>query len=150
MRFLSSATFAAFALLAGVVLPLQAAINVRSRELLGNPLRASLGSFAVGTALVFVATLATREPWPSLATLARAPGWLWTGGVLGAFYVVATIVVVPRLGSAYAFALVVAGQMATSVLIDRLGLFGVTQTPLSFTRVIGAALLVGGVLLVRK
>lgn len=150
MPYLTSAALAVFALLAGVGLPLQAAINVRLRDLLGSPVRASLGSFAVGSVLLFVATLAIRQPFPAIATIARAPWWLWTGGIVGAFYIMGTIVVVPKLGSAYTFALIVAGQMAMSIVIDRFGLFGVPQTPFSFARLCGAALLVGGVLLVRK
>lgn len=147
MRFVSAASYALFA---GGVLPLQAAINVRLRDLVGNPLRASLGSFVVGTLILIAATLVVRGPLPSLATLARAPWWIWSGGAFGVFFILATIVVVPRLGSAVTFALIVAGQMATSVVIDRFGLFGLAQTPLSPTRLIGAVLLVGGVLLVRK
>ena len=149
MRLFSTSALAVFALLAGVGLPLQAAINVRLRELLGNPLRASLGSFAVGSILLFVATLAIRQPFPAMGTIVRAPWWLWTGGIVGAFYILGTIVVVPRLGSAFTFALIVAGQMAMSIVIDRFGLFGVPQSPFSLTRLAGAALLVGGVLLVR-
>ena len=150
MRYLPSLALALLAVGAGIGLPVQAAVNVRLREALGTPLRASLGSFAVGAVVLFVAVLIARGPVPGAATLARAPWWVWTGGAIGAFYVVASIVVVPRLGSAYAFALVVAGQMAMSLVIDRFGLFGVPQTPFSLARAAGVALLVGGVLLVRR
>lgn len=150
MRLVSSIALAAFALLAGIGLPLQAAVNVRLRDVLGNPLRASLGSFAIGTVLLLAAALIVRAPLPALATVERAPWWVWTGGALGAFFVLGTIVIVPRLGSAVTFALVVAGQMMASIVIDRYGLFGIPQTPLSPARLLGAALLVGGVLLVRK
>lgn len=150
MRLLNYLVPATFAILAGIGLPLQAALNVNLRGMLGNPLRASLASFVVGTLLLGALVLTVREPLPALATIARAPWWFWTGGVVGAFYVVSSIVVVPRLGSAFAFALIVAGQMFASIAIDRLGLFGVAQTPLSVGRLAGAALLVAGVLLVRK
>ncbi|MBD5654315.1 MAG: DMT family transporter, partial [Candidatus Eremiobacteraeota bacterium] len=83
-------------------------------------------------------------------TLARAPWWAWTGGLLGAYFIFSTIVVVPRLGAAFAFALIVAGQMAASIAIDQFGLFGLPQTTASPARLAGAALLVAGVLLVRK
>ncbi len=151
MRFLNYIGFGAVAIFAGIGLPLQAGLNVQLRAVLGNPIRASLGSFAVGTAVLCALAVVMRgEPLPALATVARAPSWMWLGGVLGAFYVVSTVVVVPRLGSAFAFALVVAGQMLASIAIDCIGLFGVPQTPLSLTRLAGATLLVGGVLLIRK
>ena len=150
MRDLNSVLLAAFAVLAGVALPIQAALNARVRIVVGNPIRASLASFAVGIVLLAALAFTAREPLPGLATLARAPWWIWFGGALGAFYIVGSIVVLPRLGSAFTFALVVAGQMAASLAIDRFGLFGVPQTSFSLQRLAGAALLVGGVLLVRK
>lgn len=150
MRSINYVFLGLFAIFAGVALPLQAALNVQVRALLGNPLRASLASFTVGIAILAALVIFTRDPMPALGTLARAPWWVWCGGALGAFYIVASVVVVPRLGSAFAFALIVAGQMAASLAIDRFGLFGVPQTSFSLTRALGAALLVGGVLLVRK
>lgn len=150
MRLFNYVLLGAFALAGGIGLPLQAAVNVRLRELLGNPIRASLVSFVIGTVLLVGLSLLTREPLPALSAFARAPWWTWLGGIFGAFFIVATIVVVPRLGSAFTFALVVAGQMSAAMIIDRFGLLGSTQTPLSATRILGAALLVGAVVLIRK
>lgn len=135
---------------AGSGLPLQAAVNVQLRQAIGSPVRASLASFIVGTALLFALSLASREPWPAVATLTRAPWWVWTGGLLGAVFIFSTIVVVPRLGAAFAFALIVAGQMTASIAIDQFGLFGVQQASVSPGRLAGAALLVCGVVLIRK
>lgn len=151
MRVLYSVVLGVVAVVAGIALPLQAGVNVQLRGVLGSPIRAAFASFTVGTVLLFALALVLRgEPLPALATVARAPWWFWMGGVLGAFYLASSIVVVPRLGSAFTFALIVTGQMFASIAIDRLGLFGIAQTPLSIGRLAGAALLVGGVLLIRK
>lgn len=150
MRWLNYLLLGAFALAGGIGLPTQAAVNVRLREVLGDPIRASFGSFLVGTVLLLSLTLLTREPVPTLATILRAPWWIWMGGALGTFYILASIIVVPRLGSAFTFALVVAGQMTASIVIDQFGLFGLPQASFSPTRIAGAALLVGGVLLIRR
>ncbi len=151
MRLLSYAGLALWAVLAGAALPVQAGINIHLRQLFGNPLRASFVQFTVGALFLFALTLLlAREPWPGAGALGRAPGWVWTGGLLGALYVVSAIVLVPRLGSAVTFALVVAGQMGISLAIDRFGLFGLHAAPLSLTRLGGAALLVAGVLLIRR
>jgi hypothetical protein len=50
-------------------------------------------------------------------------------------YVVSVIVPVPRLGSALAFALIVAGQMGISLSIDQFGLFGLARHPASPVRI---------------
>ena len=76
------------------------------------------------------------------------PGWAWLGGVLGAFYVVSTIIAGPRLGAAALLALVVLGQLATSLLVDHFGWLGFPQHPLTPLRLFGALLLFGGVLLI--
>ncbi|MBD5655662.1 MAG: DMT family transporter, partial [Candidatus Eremiobacteraeota bacterium] len=55
----------ALAIGAGVGLPLQAAVNVRLRQIVGHPLRASFISFCVGTVLLFVCSVAVRAPWPA-------------------------------------------------------------------------------------
>ena len=144
------ALFALLAVAAGCVLPVQAAINVRLREVLGHPFRASFSQFTVGAIFLGLLALSVRAPLPPLAEIARAPWWFWTGGLLGAFYVFSTIVAVPRLGGALAFALIVGGQMFAALLIDSIGLFGLDRTPLSVTPIAGALMLVGAVILIRR
>jgi hypothetical protein len=56
----------------------------------------------------------------------------------------------PRLGTATFVALLVAGQMLASLLADHYGFFGVIQHPVSISRLLGAALLLGGVILIRR
>jgi transporter family-2 protein len=137
------------AVLAGAVLPVQAGINAQLRVTLGNPLAAALVSFLIGTAALGLIQLGARIPLPPLAVLERAPWWHWTGGLLGAVYVGMTIVLAPRLGAATLIAAVVAGQMVTSLLLDHYALVGFAAHPLSLQRILGAALVIGGVALVR-
>jgi hypothetical protein len=59
------------------------------------------------------------------------------------------IFLVPQLGAATFFALLIAGQMLGSIAFDHFGLLGVPVHPISAVRVAGAALLVGGVILIR-
>ena len=61
------------------------------------------------------------------------------------------LVVVRTLGAAGLTAVVITGQLAVSVAIDRFGLLGVARQQVSAQRVIGLVLLVAGVtLVVRK
>jgi transporter family-2 protein len=81
--------------------------------------------------------------------LAEAPWWAWTGGVIGAIYIVATIVLIPRVGVGVVIALAVAGQRVGALLIDQFGLFGLPVRQISPLRAVGVALLVSGAVLVR-
>jgi transporter family-2 protein len=137
------------AVVAGAVLPVQAGINAQLRVTLGNPLAAALISFIIGTVALALIGLGARISLPPPAVLERAPWWHWTGGLLGAIYVGMMIVLAPRLGAATLIAAVVAGQMLTSLALDHYALVGFAAHPISLQRLVGAALVIGGVALVR-
>jgi transporter family-2 protein len=137
------------AALAGALLPVQAGINAQLRLTLGNPLTATLVSFLIGSVALGLLVLGARIPLQLGPALDRAPWWHWTGGLLGAVYVALTILLAPRLGAAALIAAVVAGQMLASLALDQWALVGFAPHPLSPQRVLGAALVIGGVALVR-
>ena len=141
--------YIALAVAAGIGLAFQVVINSRLRMLLDSALWAAFVQVLVGLLLLAVMVAIAREPVPSGAGITRAPWWIWTGGMLGALYVATAIVATPPLGASLMFASVVVGQTLTALLIDHFGWFGVTVQPLSPVRLAGAALLVGGVLLIR-
>lgn len=116
----------------------------------GRPEWAAFISFAVGLAALGAWLLAARARPPALGALGLAPGWAWTGGLIGAGYVTATILLAPRLGLTATLGLSVAGQMAAALALDQLGAMGLATRPVTAARLVGAALLVAGVVLVRR
>jgi transporter family-2 protein len=141
--------FILLALAAGFCLPTQAGINAQLNQWSQSAILAATISFAVGTIGLFVYALCLRIPWPAVDTISRHPWWVWTGGLLGAFLVASTVVLAPRLGAASMVALIVAGQMTASVVLDHFGWLGYQLHPLSGMRILGVCLLVGGVVLIR-
>ena len=137
------------AFVVGIGLSLQVGVNAQLSEWIGDPIRASLVSFAVGTLALGLASLVVAKPWPALAHLGQAPWWVWTGGVLGAVYVASSVVAAPRLGAAVLVALVVAGQSLASVVLDHFGWVGFPEHAVTPGRIVGVILLVVGVVLVR-
>ena len=142
--------YATAAVAAGALLPVQAAINGRLRPWVGGALPAALASVLVSAALMLALTLASGARVPPVARLAAAPWWVWIGGLLGAGFVVASLALVARLGAAFLFALAVVGQMLASLVLDHFGLLGVPQHGVTPPRVLGAGLLVAGVVLIRR
>ena len=138
-----------FAFAGGVVLPLQAGINAQLGHWLGSPVRAAFVSFLVGTIVLLVAAAFVFKPLPSWAKLGNAPWWVWIGGILGAFYVAASIVTAPKLGAAQLVALVVAGQALASLVVDQFGWVGFETKQISLGRALGMGLVFAGVALVR-
>jgi transporter family-2 protein len=136
------------ALAVGVGISLQVGMNVTLRGVLMSPMVAALISFLVGSLALLLFILATGAPWPARGQAQLVPLWAWLGGVMGAFYVASSIIVGPRLGAAALVALVVLGQLVTSLVLDHFGWLGFAPHPLTLTRTLGAALLFCGVLLI--
>jgi transporter family-2 protein len=142
--------FLLLALAAGVLLPVQAGLNAQLRSALGSPVAAALVSFLVGTAGLATVALLLRTPLPLGRAWAATTPWQWSGGLIGAVYVLAAIVLAPRLGAATLIAAVVAGQMMTSLVLDQYGLVGFPVHSLNPVRVLGAALVIAGVVLIQR
>ncbi|MDB6109430.1 MAG: uncharacterized protein JWR69_1180 [Pedosphaera sp.] len=140
-----------FALIAGALLPLQAGINTQLKNYLGNASLASLVSFVAGAVSLLLYVGLLRPSLPSAGALGRVPWWAWVGGgVCGAIYVVLVILTVQRLGAAIGFSLIIAGQMVMSAVLDQFGWVGFQPHAMSLGRGIGLALVVLGVVLIRK
>ncbi|MBS0379273.1 MAG: DMT family transporter [Proteobacteria bacterium] len=134
----------------GMGLIVQVGMNSTLRSHLGSPIVAALVSFLVGSAALAAYVILLRTPLPARAQVALVPAWAWLGGLLGAFYVASSVIVGPRLGAATLLALVVLGQLVTSLLVDHYGWLGFPPHPLSLARVAGGILLFAGVLLITR
>lgn len=135
---------------AGVSLVIQVALNGKLREGLASWSWAGLISYLGGTLTMLLVVALQRPGWPSLAARASLPWSAWIGGIFGAIYIVLAIVLLPRLGAASLVALVVAGQMLASAVFDHFGLLGLTPHATSPSRIMGAVLIVAGVVLIRR
>lgn len=134
----------------GLVLPLQVGLNAGLAKALNNPLLSAFVSFVLGGIVLLGIVVAIRQPWPDTTTISSIPWWLWCGGILGAFYVSATIIAAPYIGAALLIGLVVAGQMLAALLLDHYGLAGFPQNSINTAKIIGATMIVAGVFLIRK
>lgn len=138
------------AIVLGMLLSAQAGVNAQLRVGLGHPLVAAAVSFVIGTVGLMVATAIARVALPSASDAARVPWWAWTGGLLGALYIAASVVLAPRLGAAVLVASIVAGQLAAALVLDHFGLIGFAKQSVTPTRGLGALLLFAGVYLIQR
>jgi len=138
-------------LFAGALLPVQAILNTRMGRQTGGPLMGSLISFSVGLICLLVLNMITNPGGimnvkPSGVT----PWFLWLGGFLGAIFVGYITWVNQQQGVALTFALVVTGQIFCSLVVDHFGLFGSAISTISVPKIIGATLLIVGIILIKK
>lgn len=138
------------AVVAGASIVLQQALNANLRFALNSAIWSGFMSYAVGLACMVLLAFAFRDPIPSAGMAARIPWWAWSGGVFGAVFIALAVVLVPQLGAATFIALLVTGQMLASVAFDHYGVLGLPQRSADLTRLFGVALLIGGVILIRR
>ena len=138
------------ALVAGAMMPTQAAINNKLAGYVASPISAAFISFLIGTVGLFVYMLATGVPVSNVANIKDAPPIAWLGGLLGAFFVASTVILAPRIGVAMTFSLIVAGQMLITLVLDHFGVLGLPVKEISLARVGGILLIVAGVALIRR
>jgi transporter family-2 protein len=132
--------------LAGGLIALQAPINAGLGRSTGS-LAAALVSFAIGTvALTAIVVLSGKAG--GLASASDVSWYYLIGGLLGAVYVTNALIAVAAIGAGGVAAATITGQLVASVAIDRLGVFGLEEVPLSPERVLGVALLLAGTFLV--
>jgi transporter family-2 protein len=142
--------FIFIAALSGVGIAAQAMINARLSEAIHSSIWAAVVSFVVGLAGLLAVALGSREAVPSVQSGAGHPWWIWCGGFFGAAFIYLAVILAPRLGAALLIGAVIVGQILGSLVIDHYGLFGTPMHRMNLPRLIGAALLLGGIALVRK
>ncbi|HEX8839525.1 MAG TPA: DMT family transporter [Sphingomicrobium sp.] len=134
---------------AGGMIAMQAPTNAMLARAGGSPVLAALISFAVGTlALLLVWLLSGNRPGG--AAFANLRWYAWLGGLYGAIYVAVAAYAAPRIGLASLITIGIAGQIAMALWLDQAGAFGLPREPINLGRIAGAALVIAGVVLVRR
>jgi transporter family-2 protein len=134
------------AFVAGSAISAQAAVNSQlAGGLGGNTVVAALISFVIGTLALAAIAFGKGGVVQALADVPHQPLWRFAGGFLGAAAIFSTVLLAPRIGLANMLALVIAGQLLTSLTIDQFGLLGMATRHVSGIRVAGALVLLVGV-----
>ncbi len=130
----------------GALIAIQPAINAGLGKATGS-LPAALVSFGVGT-LLLAAIVVVSGKAGGLSSTFDVTWYYLLGGVLGAAYVFAALSTVGSIGAGGVAAATITGQLTMSVLVDRLGILGLEQTPITAPRMIGVGLLLAGTFLI--
>ncbi|WP_460272282.1 DMT family transporter [Celeribacter sp. ULVN23_4] len=136
-------------LLAGIGIPIFAALNAQLGARLGSPALAGLVFVVVAFSSIFIYR-AVSGPVGAPSELIRQPAYLFLGGVLFAFYILSITTIAPRFGIGNAVFFVLLGQVLSAGLIDHFGLFGAPRMALSGLRATGMLLMAGGLFLIQR
>lgn len=135
---------------AGIAITVQSGINSQLRASIQHPVMAAFISFLVGTVVLALLLLFSKETLPELGQYSSVKWYQYTGGLLGAFVVTITLIAVSQIGAANMFILIIAGQLTTAVVMDHFGVLGVKENPINLQKLIGILLVVCGAYIVNR
>jgi transporter family-2 protein len=135
---------------AGVSVLVQQVLNANLRVELNSAAWSGFVSYFLGVVFMVCLAVVLRDPVPTANTIGRVPWWAWSGGIFGAIFIALSIVTIPKLGGAAYIAILVTGQMIAAVAFDHFGWLGIPERQIDLSRLFGVALLVGGVVLIRR
>ncbi|MBQ3199953.1 MAG: DMT family transporter [Firmicutes bacterium] len=130
--------------LAGMLMAVQGSINGQVSKVIGT-LEGNFLMHSVGLAIIFLLLFVVGIGDGDWRKLPELPWYGYLSGLINVVIIYGVMVSIPRLGAASATTAIVAGQVATAVLIDWLGMFGLEKTPFSYTQAVGVAVLALGV-----
>lgn len=141
------AFYAGLMLVAGLGIPIMAALNAGLGGKLQSPTLATTILFVVALLIASV-YLVVVEGTPSQLYVAETPWYYYLGGFFVVFYILTITWVAPKFGVANAVAFVLVGQLIAISVIDHFGFFGAQQYTITLKRLIGLLLMVVGVFMV--
>ena len=132
------------ALMIGMLTATYLPMNASVARHLGSPLTATITFYSVAlvTALImfiFVGNAGT------LRNLGRVPMWLYLTGVASAFTVFSITFLIPKIGPRQLSVLSIAGQLTMAMIVSHLGILEAPKDPITVKKVVGACLLLCGV-----
>lgn len=137
------------AFLTGALVPLQLAFNAQLGGVTRNAFTASLIVFLIGAVAMALVTLVLRPQLPTLNDLAAAPKTIWIGGLIATVYILAIVILTPKLGVGLTTSLILIGQLITAIALDHFGAFGTPQHQINFWRIAGVSMMIAGVITIK-
>ncbi|SDO66296.1 transporter family-2 protein [Methylobacterium phyllostachyos] len=137
-----------FILVAGALMAIGVVWNAQLRGALENPWLAATVSF-IPVVFVFALIFLLRpSPLPNRDDIAGVRWWMPLAGITGAVAVFAGLLFVDKVGAGAFNGLLITANLLTSVALDHFGWCGMKQVKAGTPRLIGAAVMVAGIVLI--
>ena len=136
-----------FVAAAGALTSVEAGANAKLTNALGGPWWAAILFSLISLGLLMVGAVVLAGPFPS-AQVAQVPWWGWLGGAISAVYILSMLIAPGQLGSGLFTGLTVTAAVIASIALDHFGLVGFKQHTAGIGRLIGAVLMIAGIVCV--
>jgi len=128
------------AAIAGSCMAIQGTLNSTLSKTAGL-LGATLAVHLIGLITIVPLFFFMKSSWPDLKHLLEAPKYSYFGGVLSVAIIYLVASSISKSGAVTATTAIIAAQIATAAIIDRLGLFGLEKCPITWPKALGLILL---------
>lgn len=135
-----------YALIAGAAMSFQGVMNTRLGDKVGV-LETNAFVQLVGFVLAFGIALLFGKG--DIRQIGQAPWYSWMGGVLAPVITVTVMLAIAGLSPTVAISTILLSQLTVAALIDAFGWLGLEKLPFAWQKLLGVALMVGGVLLMK-
>lgn len=133
-----------FSLLAGVLVSMQNAFNTRVSDKIGNIETAAV-VHAVGFIAATIFVLLAGDG--NIRKIGEVNKLYLLGGVFGVCIVFSSMKGFVLLGASYAVILMLISQLIVAMCIDKYGLFGAARVEMDFTKYLGIAVIIVGIVI---
>jgi len=139
----------AFTIFLGIVLAVHLSMNGKVGAVLNNARVGNALFWCIGALGALAIGLTGWEPG-ALGGLKDVNPLLLTAGIMGACLVFAIGWLIPQVGAGPVMITLLAGQILGGMLMSHFGWLGSPEQPVTVTKILGALVMVGGVLLATK
>lgn len=135
-----------YALIAGAAMSLQGVMNTRLGDKAGV---LETNAFVQLVGFVLALLIAIFFGKGDIRQIGQAPWYSWLGGVLAPVITVTVMLSIAGLSPTLAISTILLSQLTIAALIDAFGWLGSDKLPFTWQKLLGVALMVGGVLLMK-
>lgn len=137
------------AIAAGAMTPLQGT-NAELFKHWQAPIWTTVYFYFSGLAVILLIQAVARQALPTPPAIQAAPWWAYLGGALSIVTTLIALMFAQKLGSGLFTGLSLTASLIVSILLDHMGWIGFKQHPATPMRMLGGALMIGGVWLITK
>lgn len=141
--------FGLLAITAGAAIALQATMNAQLGILLKSSFLATGFAFFMSGLVTILVMVIVGKNYPDMSDIKSVPWYLWLGGgLLSAFGVGMFYYLIPQMGVGSMMSYALTGQLLIALVASHFGWFNLPITTINHTKLLGAVLLIGGMILI--
>ena len=135
-----------YAVIAGAAMSIQGVMNTRMGDKAGV---LETNAYVQLTGFVLALIIALFFGKGDIRQMPQAPWYAWLGGVLAPVITVTVMLSIGSLSPTVAISTILLSQLTVAAVIDATGFLGAERMPFTWQKLLGVALMVGGVLLMK-